>query len=101
MITNHCHLSPKSSSLAAADGPALKCAANTELSLVVHADGDTISVHCWSTSFCVSRVAFTSRLACDCSACHMPSSLLHEFAHINVTVTSEAIMKYSVYDVFA
>ena len=35
------------------------------------------------------------------TAFHVPSSLLHEFAHINVTVTSEAIMKYSVYDVFA
>ena len=36
----------ESSSLAAADGPALKCAAYTELSLVVNADGDTISIHC-------------------------------------------------------
>ncbi len=35
------------------------------------------------------------------TAFHVPSSLLHEFAHINVTVMSEAIMKYSVYDVFA
>ena len=31
----------------------------------------------------------------------MPSSLLNEFAHIHVTVKSETIMKYGVYDVFA
>ena len=40
----------------------------------------------------------TTSKAC---AGRVPSSLLNALAHINVTVTSEIIMKYSVYDVFA
>ena len=97
----------ESSSLAAADGPALKCAAYTELSLVANADGDTISIHCLVDLLTrVHHVQNRFRSKCTTSnlkACagRVPSSLLNALAHINVTVTSEIIMKYSVYDVFA
>ena len=87
------------------DGPALKCAAYTELSLVVNADGDTISIHCLVDLLTrIHHVQNRFRSKCTTSkACagRVPSSLLNALAHINVTVTSEIIMKYSVYDVFA